>query len=532
MTESPLDLRTMLGTARRRWAAIAGLLAAGIVGGVLATLLTAPAYESRALVLLPASPVDASGQPLRDIKSEVLLARSNDALARAGQHFSPPVAASVLRRHVSTRALSDDIVEVRAEGGTAAAAKLLADSVAQEYVALSAGASGDQADSTIAVLQSHATELENRVRQLESDIASGVARLAGIDQRSAEGARQGALIDSMRSEQVDASRQLASVNTRIAEARLSAELRSHGTRVLQSGEKPGSPIRPRPLLLVGGGGLIGLLLGGVLVLVLDRNDGRLRRRDEIARAAAAPVIASLVVPPRFGAARLRSVLQEWQPNATERLAYRRAVEKLDIPEEEPRVNLVLVVLPGDRPATMVPVQLAAFAAGDGTATALVVASGDQTLSDLRTACGLSLDDSVRPGLAVFDMVVGSDTGEVAAAELTIHVVVARPGRLRVPASDRSTFTMLAVSSAFASADMLAAAAVQCLEAGYSIQGVFVVNPDPGDVTTGAVEPAFRPGRPAPPVRTNVHDLPALHARDQRDAGGRPDKEGFGIGAAP
>ena len=521
-----------MATARRRWAAIAALLAAGIAGGVLATALTPPAYESRALVLLPASPVDASGQPLRDIKSEVLLARSTDVLARAGQHFSPPVAAPALRRHVGTKALSDDIVEVRGEGGSAADAKLLADAVAREYVAVSSGASGEEADSTISVLQSHANELQNRVRQLESDIASGVAGLAGIDQRSVEGLRQGALIDSMRSEQVDASRQLASVNTRIAEARLSAELRSHGTRVLQSGEKPDSPIRPRPWLLVGGGGSIGLLLGGLLVLALDRNDGRLRRRDEIARAAAAPVIASLVVPPRFGAARLRSVLEEWRPDATERLAYRRALEKLDIPEEEPRVNLVLVVLPGDRPATMVAAQLAAFAAGDGTATALVVASGDQTLSDLRTACGLSLDESVRPGLAVFDMVVGSETGEVAAAELTIHVVVARPGRLRVPASDRSTFTMLALSSAFATADMLAATALQCLEAGHSIQGVFVVNPDPSDVTTGAVEPAFRPGRAAAPVRTNVHDLSAVHARDVRDVGGRAEKDGFGIGAAP
>lgn len=516
MTELPLDLRSTLGTAKRRWTAIVALLAAGLGGGALATFLTAPTYASRALVLLPASPVDSAGRPLRDITSEVLLARSADVLARAGQHFSPPVAAVSLRRHVSTRALSQDIVEVRGEGGTGAGAKLLADGVAKEYVALSNGASSEEADSTISVLQSHATYLQERVQQLESDIATSTAQLARADQRSVDSVRQAALIDAMRTEQVDASRQLASVNTRIAEARLSAELKSRGTRVLQQGEVPRKPVRPRPVLIIGGGGIAGLLLGGILVLALDRTDGRLRRRDEIARAAGAPVVASLIAPARLGAARLRAVLQEWQPNAPERLAFRAALDKFDVGEEHPQANVVVVVLAGDRTAPVVAAQMAAFAATTGTSTALVVASGDQTLSDLRTACGLALDDTVRPGLAVFDMVVGSEAGEVAAAELTIHVVVSRPGRLRVPASDRPTITVLVVTAAYTSADVLAATALQCVEAGHPIQGVLVVNPDPGDVTTGAAEPAFRSGRPPPAARTNVRDLPAAHARDGRE----------------
>ncbi len=536
MTELPLDLRSTLGTARRRWTAIVALFAAGLGGGAVATFLTGPTYVSRALVLLPASPEDSSGRPLRDITSEVLLARSAGVLASAGRQFSPPVSAGSLRPHVRTRALSEDIVEIRGEGGTGADAKLLADAVAREYVALSNSASSEVADSTISVLQSHAAYLQERVQQLESNIATSTVQLARADQRSVESVRQAALIDAMRIEQVDASRQLASVNTRMAEARLSAELRSRGTRVLQQGETPRTPVRPRPLLIIGGGGLIGLLLAGVLVVALDRTDGRLRRRDEIARAAGAPVLGSLVVPARLGAARLRAVLQKWQPNATDRLAFRAALDQLDVGEEHTRANVVVVVLAGDRTAPVVAAQLAAFAASGGTSTALVVASGDQTLSDLRTACGLPLDDAVRPGLAVLDMVVGPEADEVAAAELTIQVVVSRTGRLRVPASDRPTFTVLALAASYTSADVLAATALQCVEAGYPIQGVLVVNPDPSDVTTGAAAPAFRAGRPPPAALTNVRDLPPASAREGREArepaGARSIKDGFSREVGP
>lgn len=513
MTEAALDMRSTLLTARRRWKAVAALVGVGIALGVLLTLVATPTYVSRSLVLLPTAPVDAQGKSVRSIGTQALVASSAGVLTQVGQRFSPPVSPAALQKRIDTIGLSDDVVEITAEAGTAPDAKLLADAVAEEYVAVSNTASTEQADAAISVLQAHATYLQGRVQQLEGEIATGTARLAASDPRSTDGVRQGALLDSMRFEQVDASRQLATVNTRIADARLMADLNNRGTRVLQPGEMPTGKTSPRPVFDIGGGALIGLAAAAILVFVLDRNDGRARRRVDVAEALGAPVLASLATPRRTGAARYRDVLERWQPNAVESLALRSAFERLEIGDPDSPVDLVVLTLPGDRVAPMAAARVAAFAATAGTGTALIVASADQSVAELRTACGMSDDEHVRPRLAAYDLVVGVDADNIAEADLTIQVVVARPGRLRIPVSDRPTVTTLALSSGFASADRLAATALECVDADHPLQGVFLVNADPSDGSSGHVEPVARSERPAARTWTNVRDLPAMHPRD-------------------
>ncbi len=483
MTEQPLDLGRVLRVLRRRWLWLVGLVGVGVAYGVLLTVVQSPVYEARSLVLLPPSATDGQGRPVRSMETEAHIAASADILDRAGSAFNPPLTSRTLRKRVHTTALSADILEIRMDAGSAVGAKQLADAVANAYVGYSNGATAVQADSQVGVLQSQGAELDQRIRQLESDINAGTTRLDGLDQRSAEAARQSALIDAMRTEQVDASRQLSTVNGRIADVKLNAELSSRGTRVLQLADTPSRPTHPRPVLNLGGGAAVGLLGAMVLALAFDRNDSRLRRRDDIAAAVGAPVVASLAVP-RAGVDRCKALLDLWEPNVIESLALRQAFTRLGVADDQPPANLIVVTLPGDRAGPILALELSAFAASMETSTALVIASADGATAHLRSACSAQRSGSIRPRLSVYDLTAAAGSVDLARADLSIAVVVADGEALSTPTWGRRTLIALAVTAGYGTPEALAAASLACAESGYPVRGIFVANPDPNDHTTG------------------------------------------------
>jgi hypothetical protein len=88
----------------------------------------------------------------------------------------------------------------------------------------------------------------------------------------------------------------------------------------------------------------------------------------------------------------------------------------------------------------------------------------------------------------------------AEAEFVVNLVVVDthdPGLERL---ERTAATVLAVSSGAATAEDLARVAVAADESGRSIDGLVVVNPDPGDRTTGRMRPRERSRREVPPSR--------------------------------
>ncbi|MDQ6728001.1 MAG: Wzz/FepE/Etk N-terminal domain-containing protein [Actinomycetota bacterium] len=484
MTEQPLDLGRVLRALRRRWLWLVVLAGAGLAYGAVLTVVQSPVYAAKSLILLPPSQTDAQGHPLRSMETEAQIADSADILGKAGATFTPPLTARTLRPRVATRVISSDILEVSVEAGGASAATHLADAVANQYVAYSNGAAAAQTDSTVSVLQAQATDLDSRIRQLESDIDAGTAHLNALAQQSAEAARQGALLDAMRSEQVDASRQLSTVKGRIADVKLTAELSSRGTRVLQLADTPSSPLRPRPLMNLGGGGAVGLVIGVVLALAFDRNDSRLRRRDDIARAVGAPVVASLGVPKRSGVDRCKALLDLWQPNVVESLALRQAFTRLGVADEQPPANVIVVSLAGDRAGPLLALELGAFAASTETNTAVVIASADGATADLRSACKAQRAGTGRPRLSVHDLTSGIDAVDLRGAELSIAVVVADGESIPAPTWGRRTLTALAVTAGYGTPEALAAASLACALSGHPVRGIFVANPDPNDHTTG------------------------------------------------
>ena len=77
--------------------------------------------------------------------------------------------------------------------------------------------------------------------------------------------------------------------------------------------------------------------------------------------------------------------------------------------------------------------------------------------------------------------------ELTGGRLTVSVVAVDGVK---PAMDVSAgVTLLAVSSGFATAEALARLALVAADAGQSIDGIIVVNPDPGDGTVGVVPSA-------------------------------------------
>lgn len=482
MNES-LDVRRTLGALRRRRQWIVACSMAGALLGLGIALVQKPVYVAASSVLLPPSPVDNEGQALRSIETEARIAASAEIFVPVSKEATPWITVAELRDRVRVRAVSNDILEMRVEDSSPWSAVQVADAVAKQFVAYANGTAAGQADTTISVLQREADELRKRILQLEADAAAGTGRLAGLDQRSPEGARQAALVDSLRNASVEAARQLALVNTKISEARLDAELSSRGTRILQPAITPSAPASPRRALNIAGGAGLGLLLGAVTVLFLYSRDRRLRSRDAIAEAVGAPVVASLKVSSRGGVRACRSLAEGWEPSTAESFILRRAFSVMGLATARPPMNLVVQSLPGDSAGPRLALQSAICSAAAGVPTAFAIASQHSTAADLRVVINSLPDAELRPHLMAYSL-GGNEMPRVADAGLTVTAVVADGESFTVPTWGVRTVTVLAVSAGFATSETLARVAIASLDAGHPVTGVFVANPDPTDRTTG------------------------------------------------
>lgn len=485
MTTQQFGLRYTLMVLRRRWRSLVAILVMSMAFGAFVTSRQTPTFVARSRVLLPPSTFDASGRPLRNMATETYIASSSAVLNRAGMAMNPPVGAQRLSERVSVRVVSSDIIDVRARGRSGRDAALAANAVANEYVAYANSAASDVVDTSVRALQEQATELGQRIRQLEDEIAANTARLVGLDQRTPEGQRQAATIDSLRVAQSDAARQLSSINTRVADARLNADLSRRGLRLLESATAARRPESPRPLWNLAISAVIGAMVGALVVLVLERRNRRLRSRDDVAQAVGAPVVGSLPVARSKTANDYHHLLQRWGPDVKESLSLWQAYYMLGV-SQVTSANVVVVTLSGDRSALVLSLKLAAFFATVGTDTAFVVATRHETVSELRSACRSAMANSmVRDNLVVYDSVQELDAEKLGSIPLTVNVVVYENGSpVTFPTWERPTLTVLAASSGFATSDQLASVAVACLDARHPITGVLVANTDPTDKTTG------------------------------------------------
>lgn len=265
----------------------------------------------------------------------------------------------------------------------------------------------------------------------------------------------------------------------------------------------------RDLILFGViGVVVGFIVGFVIVLRIDRDDSRLRDRDEIANSIGVPVIAALPARAPRDVGGWLSLLETYQPGPVHAWRLRAILDRMGLMQAGEDIqrgsSLTVLSLSSDVNALALGPQIATFVASLGIPTAFTVNAAHEAASvaALRAACATP-NAPMRNGNLLLDpdgSVPG--TGAAPRARLTVVTTVVGSGSDHLPGMTRATATVLGVAAGAASGEQLALAAAAAADAGTMIAGIIAVNPDPDDKTTGLVPRPVRPAR---------RELPGKHA---------------------
>ncbi len=493
MNERPLNLRASLQEIWRRKLLIIIIALLCGVGGITYAVLKSVHPIAVTLVLLPPSASSStsansgnSGATGTGLDTDVVIARSAPVLAAAGAKVSPPLGVLSMRKLVTVTALSDQILQIAVQPPVGTSAVRLANAVAASYVDYI-----DQLETTsdgpaVSTLQHEASLLDQQINDLQTQINTVTSRISSEGASSAAGQQDTDLLASLRSQQNQVSLQLNSVTTQIASAELASGSTEGATRILQKAAlQPPSKYRlPVEAGVIGFG--IGLLGGTAFVLIRLQRGHRLRLRDEIARAAGAPVIASIEAPSCTTPSAWRELL-DGPPRATTEWALRHVLHSLQ-KGNGGRTAVRVIAFAGDSPALATGPRLALHAATSGTPTALVAEDSgeleDRSLEPLRAAF-----TGAKPAGSGLPFAMRSSKVDDDSPQLLISLVVFNGNTPTLERSD--AVNLLSISPNFATADELAALALVAADNGSVLDGVVVVNPDPNDSTTGQLTDAAR-----------------------------------------
>lgn len=264
-------------------------------------------------------------------------------------------------------------------------------------------------------------------------------------------------------------------------------------------------------------GPIGLVVGGIVGFVValrrDRGDRRLRTRDELASSIGVPVLAAVdAEDPGSGHAWLK-LLADYEPDPVQAWTLRTMLARLRATgagsgsgaDGDSRAKVAVVSLTTDPAALAIGPQLAVFASSLGIRTVLVVLaqSPGESVAALRAASAAwrptspKQADSLRVVAAT-----DADLDSLPEAPLTVVVTTVDDSAPLVSVAVRRHATVLAVSPRTVTALQLARAAASAADAGASVAGIVVANPDPDDTTTG-MAPAVSRRTSALPTRVTT-----------------------------
>ena len=491
MNEQPLDLRASLQEIWRRRLLVIVVAALCGLGGIVYGFLKPANVTASALVLLPASTASGSNNSGNSgnsgaavgsgINTQAVIARSTPVLSAAGAKVSPALGASAVQKLVTVSPLSSQILQIQAQARQSRGAVQLANAVASSYVDYIGQLEANSAGPGVADLKKESATFTKQLKDLQGQINTITARITSEGAASAAGQRDVVLLGSLQSEQDQVSLQLNSVTNQIASAQLAAKSTENTTRIFQSATAQPKSAYALPIEAGIIGFALGLLGASIFVLIRLQRGHRLRHRDEIARAAGAPVIASLDAPSCTNASAWRELLES-QPRATNEWALRHLLQSLRNTGGKEFVRHVRVIsFAGDTAALTTGPRLALQAATSGTSTVLIaedaLESEDRSLVSLWAA--FTGAEPLGGGLPI---TLGlKDFGDDP-PQLLVSIVVfdgksdisARPG----------TVNLLSISSNVVTADELAHLALKAFDGGSTLEGVVVVNPEPTDNTSG------------------------------------------------
>jgi capsular polysaccharide biosynthesis protein len=533
VNEQPLNLRASVREIWRRRLLV--IVIAGLcgLGGVLYGFLRPPNDSAVALVLLPASTTSASGAAgntgntgtAQDgITTEAVIAKSTPVLAAAGARLSPPLGEVGVKKLVTVTPISGQVLQIQAQAATTRYAAQLANAVAASFADYVGQLEASAAGLGVPALQKEAGLLTTQVKDLQAQINTVSARITSEGAGSNAGERDVALLGSLQSEQNQVSLQLNSVTSEIATAKGADGSTQDTARLLQPATAEPQSTYAHALEA----GIIGCAIGllGAMIFVLVRLAGahRLRLRDEIARAAGAPVIGSLDAPSCTTPSAWREFL-EGRPRATNEWTLRHLLYDLrHSGDQTPVLRLRVISFDGDSPGLSTGPRLALYAAASGISTSLVSegipASKNRSLVSLWAAFTGS-----KPLGRGLPFMLGLKHGDDLPQLLVSIVVFDGKSELFSPPG---TVNLASISANAVTADQIAHLALQAEDGGSALTGVAVVNPDPTDNSTGVVEDdTLRPLRPQPIDVIGEGEL--VHAGARPDGPNPPPGGGAGLG---
>jgi hypothetical protein len=287
------------------------------------------------------------------------------------------------------------------------------------------------------------------------------------------------------------------------------------------------------MLIDGAIGLLaGLLIGFVAAAGRDRSELRLWQRDQIARAASAPVLAALAAGGaggtgwrgRFGqrrpagrsqSARVPGDARAWarffkdfEPLTGSTWQLRTVLDRLAAVGGSGAGPAVTVLsVSSDKKALVLGPQLAAFAAATGTRTALVIGT-QQPPADTAGLQAAGAAGSQPDRLRIVSANPADDDWSQRDVELSVIVVTVQGGEPAVPGALAAVPTVLAVTAGAVTSQELARVAAAVRRSGGRIAGVMVGNPEASDGTTGLTPGPRRPAvrRPAASLNGRVTEM--------------------------
>jgi capsular polysaccharide biosynthesis protein len=514
----------------RRVAAVIALV--GLLLG-LAYAVSQPALASaKSEVLLPASAGNSSsGVPTQGIATEVEIAMSPGILNPAAKKAGISLPYATLVHRVTVTGVTVTLLQIVAKSSSVAQAERLANDVALEFVASATSQSSAVASATVAELSQQLTQYVHQASLLKGQMANTQAAFNAQPPGSDQAKSFSALLATETGAYDNTLQQEKLVSSQIIQAQVSGSSPSSGAIVL---ERATTAIRPSILRIpeLGIIGLLGGLLVGIVVAFgVGRKDRRLRQRDEIARAADAPVLASLSAVRRHKSEDLIVLLDHFEPSVIDKANLRRLLDELGV-ERRPAhtatpisqngqngssvhhengssphhegVGVHAIVLAGDDRAVAAAAELPAFAASLGLPVALVLAGSSSSTQQLAIACAARdplAVDAARPNLLTYATAPGKAPGGVALA-VTLEVV--DPVTLDVAdieptpgVSGRHETALLVVSSGYAKREDLEVVALAAEHHGRPLVGVVVADPEPSDRTSGLQQPRRQLGMNGP-----------------------------------
>jgi capsular polysaccharide biosynthesis protein len=506
--EQALNLKESFRVVLRYRRAVAICAAAGLVLGVVAAAVLPSYSTAKSVILLPPSPVNSSGTPTRNIQDDVALALSPLILTPAAKaaHIDLPIQTLQKRLTVSAVSGTDDVISIVAKGTSGAQAIVLANAVANQFLAYSASAASNLDVTTEQNLQVEVNELTSDISGLKTQVTNdtNVVRTT-TDPQTHEAAQQA--LDSALSAENYESQNLQTLKTELGNIKQASGAQALDAEIIQKATAAQDPSK-RTFLEFGGIGLVaGLLVGIVAAFVRGRKDRRLRRRDEIARAAGVAVLASVSASPKKTSEDLLGILEHFEPSVGDKAAMRRLMDELGVPRHAVHppagasqngssaphqgVDLTAFVLAGDAKAITAAAELPAFAATLGMRVALVVGGDDPATRQLSVACAArdALDPgATRPNFLTYASSPGNPPEGV---DFAVRIEVVNPVTVDVAdwdspktTSDRISSTVLILSSGYATPEEVEVIAIAAEHHGQPLVGVVVADPEPSDRTAG------------------------------------------------